>query len=209
MQKITLEELIETKNAFGRDCTDLRLAGLDLNKINFSNADLRGVDLTKSTLDWCDLSSAKLEGAHINEATFYHADLSWCNLTNVIAYGARFIGTNLTKAILHKAHLLGATIESVTSIDTDFRAIKMEGLIVHSPDIFLFSGTHHPSLAWVMNATLWFSVGCESHPYRWWLNKDNTNKLAEEWGYEDSRRDLLLNWGKVIYTYFKKRKVVR
>jgi uncharacterized protein YjbI with pentapeptide repeats len=88
--KENLEKLIKTNSCKGCD-----LAGLNLNRMEFSGADLEGADLSLAKLFLTNLSGANLKNAILTGAGFGGADLGEADLR-----GADLRGTSLDGAYL-------------------------------------------------------------------------------------------------------------
>ena len=97
------------------------------NKINLREARLRGLDLhridfTDANLSGSDLSGANLRGAHLNRVNLNSANLSGADL-----YGAQLRGANLRKADLRGADLRKADLTGADLSLANFRGADLFG----------------------------------------------------------------------------------
>ena len=95
--------------------TDLRgadFSGANLNYVNLNYTDLRGANLSYTDLSGANLSYANLRGANLSYANLRGANLSGANLSGADLRGANLIGANLRGANLRGANLSGANLSS-------------------------------------------------------------------------------------------------
>ena len=86
--------------------------GLDLEKVNLSNA-----ILTNSYFRNTNLKGANLQGAKLNNANLSGANLSGANLSGANLFGANLVNSDLTGANLTGSNLEGANLEGATLTD--------------------------------------------------------------------------------------------
>jgi uncharacterized protein YjbI with pentapeptide repeats len=94
----------------GLDLRNTMLAGADLRRAIFVNADLRGATLRRALLDEADFTKANLRGANLEHADLPNANLSGANLVGANLRNADLLGANLTNAELQDSELDGAKI---------------------------------------------------------------------------------------------------
>lgn len=113
---------------FEIDLRRARLAGLELPAdarlagVNFEEA-----DLTQANLNFADLTGANLQRAKLNRAYLQAADLSRANLTGATLDWARVEDATLTKADLRDASLKGALLLLARLGDTRFDGATLTG----------------------------------------------------------------------------------
>lgn len=93
----------------------IELDGIDFSNANLAQTDLEGASLMMADFSGADLSSAILEGANLDRATLRH--------------------TNLSFSVLWRAQLIGANLLSATCIRADFRGADMESVDLTSADL--------------------------------------------------------------------------
>ena len=100
------------------------LAGLRLERANFSGANLSGANLSGATL-----SGAILSGATLRDTNLSSADLSGANLrdTNTNLSGANFSGADLSGADLRGATLSNATLSNATLSNANLSGAHLSG----------------------------------------------------------------------------------
>jgi len=107
---------------------DADLSGLDLHRVNFSQAILPGTKLDREHLSKCDFYSANLASA-----SFANADLSDSILTKANLDYSQFPGANLTRAKLFRAtlvqtNLVGANLSGVDLRHTFLSEAELDGV---------------------------------------------------------------------------------
>jgi uncharacterized protein YjbI with pentapeptide repeats len=91
--------------------------GLNLSKINLSNAYLPSVDLRESDLSQANFQNANLYSSKLNNANLSEANLNGANLIHAQLHKARIKGANLRGANLNRA--VGLTCEQIKSAVID------------------------------------------------------------------------------------------
>jgi uncharacterized protein YjbI with pentapeptide repeats len=108
--------LMEASSDSEFNCINLRDGkGLNLSKINLSNANLPSVDLRESDLSQGDFQNAnlrlsQLQNANLSNANLKQANLYYSQLNNANLSEANLKGANLTITQLHEAHIQGADL---------------------------------------------------------------------------------------------------
>ena len=119
--KLTPEEFVKQINEGKRNFSGLVLVGdkeikaVNLENINFSNADLSGARFIDCNLKWAKLINANLNNTEFMRSNFWGADLHGANLVNANISGANLtyanlVSTNLKSANLTMAMLPGANL---------------------------------------------------------------------------------------------------
>jgi hypothetical protein len=106
----------------GANLTGANLQNTDLYHADFSKANLSRANLKGAALEMADFSGANLQGAKLSQASLFFsnlqgADLEAAQLRNCYAAGAKLHNANLKKADMKGTYLAGATYES-TANDT-------------------------------------------------------------------------------------------
>lgn len=138
---------------------------------NIIDADLQYADLRNANLQCANLQCANLRNANLRNANLQCADLQCADLCDV----------NLNDADLYNANLQRANLQGA-----DLRYAKLWST---RGDFTLFSAGQHGAVA--VAGVL--RVGCQSHPYEWWIDNENRPtlqllKLAEEEGYSEEEQ---------------------
>jgi Pentapeptide repeats (8 copies) len=104
----------------------LNLYVIDLNRVDFAEANLFGIDLATDFLTDADLAGARAEHADLSGVDMYRADLRGTNLTGADLSCTNDNGyycSNLTDADLSDANLEGANLEGA-----DLSGVKLKGV---------------------------------------------------------------------------------
>lgn len=109
----------------------LRLEGLPLRKIDFSNSVINEAKLSDSDLTEADFEDAILEDARFHRAAVKFANFSRANLNGVRfdesqAFAANFTGASCQHTIFHKADLTGATFDNTILHQCSFRGAILD-----------------------------------------------------------------------------------
>jgi DMSO/TMAO reductase YedYZ molybdopterin-dependent catalytic subunit len=104
LSRLTVREVLKTRNFAGRelrsiDCRGHDLAGLDARDAILRDADFRDCPLAGARFDGANLSNSRFAGADLRGASFERADVE----------GADFAGADLRDADFRGASLFGAT----------------------------------------------------------------------------------------------------
>lgn len=106
-------------SARGRLIKEKRCVACNLDRQNFSKADLSGANLPQSTLIGANFENANLTLAIFRDADLSEANFSKANLRQAAFYGAKLIGTNLSSANLSNAKLVYAKLNKASLNDTN------------------------------------------------------------------------------------------
>ena len=113
MQSLSCVPVCISVNLIGRD-----MRGIDLSKVNFTEANLRSSDFTGANLRGSDFSGAKLSNAVLTKA----------NLRGAALIGADLRGADLRGAILNGADLSGAVLDGADLTQLDLTETRLGGV---------------------------------------------------------------------------------
>jgi uncharacterized protein YjbI with pentapeptide repeats len=141
--------LLNERNLSGVNLCGSTLEG-DWSGVNLSNARLRGI-----VANGCDIQRANFSQANLSGASFIECDMSGCNFNNAILGGVRFNQTvvcesNFTGSYLRGAYLDEADLDRINLSNADLRGadgcdidiLQYFGCVIHNtqmPDGSIYS----------------------------------------------------------------------
>jgi uncharacterized protein YjbI with pentapeptide repeats len=131
-----------------------------------------------------DLRNANLSGANLSGANLSGANLRGANLSGANLSDADLSGANLSGANLRGANLSGANLSDA---DLSFAAGQFA----------TFQGGRHQAIA----AGGYISIGCERHPYDYWLK--HYAEIGECYEYTDAEIARYGAWIKLAVEWLK------
>jgi uncharacterized protein YjbI with pentapeptide repeats/ABC-type phosphate transport system substrate-binding protein len=110
-------------------------SGARLNNAVLSNADMRGAKLLGTDLRNADLRGAMLEGADLSGALLDGADMTQLNLTQSRLHGVSLIGTKLVQVNLSQVHLAGTDLSSADLNGANLTSANLAGSTMSQADL--------------------------------------------------------------------------
>jgi uncharacterized protein YjbI with pentapeptide repeats len=154
------------------------LAGVDLQKASFQEANLQGADLRRANFQEADLQGADLQRASLQEANFQEADLQGAYLYEAMLQRANLQGANLQRASFYRANFQGASLQRANLQGADLQEADLRRVNLQEADLlFMYAygvKTAGIKLSWIPKK------GDLVRAYLEYLNKSALGILLED-----------------------------